>query len=204
MASAGRCHAYQRTQPLWRARRSSETPEGQRRHHRRGDQGPCRSKKTSSSTWSRSSRPTGTIKPFLITEGPSQPASERTVPARTRALRRHHQVHPVCGVHHLMSGVLDRRPVLRTRPHRRSAHRFIFDSRDKGASQRLEHPQRPRRRVAVPHDFNCTEACPRGIPITQAIQEVKRALDLASGFDRGLRRRGMTAHHPAIDTLRRT
>jgi succinate dehydrogenase / fumarate reductase iron-sulfur subunit len=30
--------------------------------------------------------------------------------------------------------------------------------------------------VALPHVFNCTEACPRGIEITKAIQEVKRAL----------------------------
>jgi succinate dehydrogenase / fumarate reductase iron-sulfur subunit len=27
--------------------------------------------------------------------------------------------------------------------------------------------------------FNCTESCPRGIQVTQAIQEVKRALMFA-------------------------
>jgi succinate dehydrogenase / fumarate reductase iron-sulfur subunit len=56
------------------------------------------------------------------------------------------------------------------------AHRFIFDSRDEGASQRLD--------ILNDRDgvwrcrtiFNCTDVCPRGIPITQAIQEVKRAL----------------------------
>jgi len=30
--------------------------------------------------------------------------------------------------------------------------------------------------VAVPDDFNCTNACPREIKITQAIGEVKRLL----------------------------
>jgi succinate dehydrogenase / fumarate reductase iron-sulfur subunit len=31
--------------------------------------------------------------------------------------------------------------------------------------------------VALPHAvFNCTDVCPRGIAITKAIQEVKRAL----------------------------
>jgi len=30
--------------------------------------------------------------------------------------------------------------------------------------------------VALPHHINCTDACPRGIKVTQAIQEVKRAL----------------------------
>ncbi len=56
------------------------------------------------------------------------------------------------------------------------AHRFIFDSRDEGAEQRLE--------ILNDRDgvwrcrtiFNCTDACPRGIQVTQAIQEVKRAL----------------------------
>ena len=33
------------------------------------------------------------------------------------------------------------------------AHRFIFDSRDEGASAATRHPQRPRGRVAVPHDL---------------------------------------------------
>ena len=57
-----------------------------------------------------------------------------------------------------------------------NAHRFIFDTRDTGAEQRL----------AILNDrdgvwrcrtvFNCTEACPRDIHITQAIAEVKQAL----------------------------
>lgn len=34
--------------------------------------------------------------------------------------------------------------------------------------------------MALPHHaFNCTEARPRGIQVTQAIQEVKRALMFA-------------------------
>ena len=56
------------------------------------------------------------------------------------------------------------------------AHRFIFDSRDQGSAERL----------AILNDtsgvwrcrtiFNCTEACPRGINVTQAIGEVKTLL----------------------------
>ena len=56
------------------------------------------------------------------------------------------------------------------------AHRFIFDSRDNGAEERL----------AVVGDnfgvwrcrtiFNCTSACPRDIEVTKAIAEVKTAL----------------------------
>ncbi|HWR66845.1 MAG TPA: succinate dehydrogenase iron-sulfur subunit [Bellilinea sp.] len=57
-----------------------------------------------------------------------------------------------------------------------NAHRFVFDSRDQGAGKRLEvlneHFGVWRCRTA----FNCTEACPREINVTQAIAEVKRAL----------------------------
>ncbi|HEY2915694.1 MAG TPA: succinate dehydrogenase iron-sulfur subunit [Candidatus Limnocylindrales bacterium] len=53
-----------------------------------------------------------------------------------------------------------------------NAHRFIFDSRDEAEHERLE--------ILADEDgvwrcrtiFNCTEACPRGIHITQAILEV--------------------------------
>ena len=53
-----------------------------------------------------------------------------------------------------------------------NAHRFIFDSRDDAAEERLE--------ILADKDgvwrcrtiFNCTDACPRGIHITQAILEV--------------------------------
>jgi succinate dehydrogenase / fumarate reductase iron-sulfur subunit len=56
------------------------------------------------------------------------------------------------------------------------AHRFIFDSRDEGASQRLDILNDREGVWRCRTTFNCTEACPRGIQITQAIQEVKRAL----------------------------
>jgi succinate dehydrogenase / fumarate reductase, iron-sulfur subunit len=57
-----------------------------------------------------------------------------------------------------------------------SAHRFIFDSRDEAADERLE--------ILADEDgvwrcrtiFNCTDACPRGINITQAILEVSSAI----------------------------
>ena len=57
-----------------------------------------------------------------------------------------------------------------------AAHRFIFDSRDSGADERLEilNDAEGVRRCRT--TFNCTDACPRGIEITKAIQEVKRAL----------------------------
>jgi succinate dehydrogenase / fumarate reductase iron-sulfur subunit len=57
-----------------------------------------------------------------------------------------------------------------------NAHRFIFDTRDDAAEERLE--------ILADKDgvwrcrtiFNCTDACPRGIHITQAILEVSSAI----------------------------
>ena len=57
-----------------------------------------------------------------------------------------------------------------------NAHRFIFDSRDQGADERLEILNDREGVWRCRTTFNCTEACPRGIEITKAIQEVKRAL----------------------------
>jgi succinate dehydrogenase / fumarate reductase iron-sulfur subunit len=57
-----------------------------------------------------------------------------------------------------------------------TAHRFIFDSRDRAGAERL----------AILNDqfgvyrchtiFNCTVACPREIEVTQAVGEVKKAI----------------------------
>jgi succinate dehydrogenase / fumarate reductase iron-sulfur subunit len=56
------------------------------------------------------------------------------------------------------------------------AHRFIFDSRDRGAGQRLEILNEPDGVWRCRTIFNCTNACPREIEITRAIGEVKKAL----------------------------
>jgi len=57
-----------------------------------------------------------------------------------------------------------------------NAHRFIFDSRDDGGTQRLEILNDKEGVWRCRTTFNCTEACPRGIEVTKAIQEVKRAM----------------------------
>lgn len=57
-----------------------------------------------------------------------------------------------------------------------NAHRFIFDSRDQAAGERLEILNDAEGIWRCRTVFNCTSACPRGIKVTQAISEVKRAL----------------------------
>ena len=57
-----------------------------------------------------------------------------------------------------------------------NAHRFIFDSRDQAASQRLQVMNTAFGVYRCHTIFNCTEACPRDIEITKAIGEVKKAI----------------------------
>ncbi|GAB4496311.1 MAG: succinate dehydrogenase iron-sulfur subunit [Anaerolineales bacterium] len=57
-----------------------------------------------------------------------------------------------------------------------NAHRFIFDDRDMAAAERLNILNQQMGVWRCRTAFNCTEACPREIHITQAIAEVKRAI----------------------------
>jgi succinate dehydrogenase / fumarate reductase iron-sulfur subunit len=57
-----------------------------------------------------------------------------------------------------------------------NAHRFIFDSRDRAAAERLKILNEQFGVYRCHTIFNCTIACPREIEITQAIGEVKRAI----------------------------
>lgn len=56
-----------------------------------------------------------------------------------------------------------------------TAHRFIFDSRDQAASERLHIVSETSGLARCHTAFNCTMACPRGIQITKAIGELKMA-----------------------------
>lgn len=57
-----------------------------------------------------------------------------------------------------------------------NAHRFIFDSRDEGREERLEVLNSLEGVWRCRTIFNCVDACPRGINVTRAIGEVKKAL----------------------------
>jgi len=57
-----------------------------------------------------------------------------------------------------------------------NAHRFIFDSRDDAAAERLQILSGKQGVWRCRTAYNCTEACPRGIEVTKAIGEVKRVL----------------------------
>lgn len=57
-----------------------------------------------------------------------------------------------------------------------NAHRFIFDSRDDAGDMRLEILNDREGVWRCRTVFNCSEACPRGIKVTQAIKEVSQAI----------------------------
>ena len=57
-----------------------------------------------------------------------------------------------------------------------NAHRFIFDSRDEAGRERMKILSEKTGVFRCRTTFNCTDACPRGIEVTKAIQEVKRAI----------------------------
>ncbi len=59
-----------------------------------------------------------------------------------------------------------------------AAHRFIFDSRDQAADERLKILSEVNGIYRCHTIYNCTMACPRGIQITKAIGEVKAAIGL--------------------------
>ena len=57
-----------------------------------------------------------------------------------------------------------------------NAHRFIFDSRDQAAAERLQILNDQFGVYRCHTVFNCTIACPREIEVTRAIGEVKKAI----------------------------
>ena len=57
-----------------------------------------------------------------------------------------------------------------------NAHRFIFDSRDQATEERLAILGKQEGVWRCRTIFNCTDACPRGIHVTDLIEQVKRAI----------------------------
>lgn len=77
-----------------------------------------------------------------------------------------------------------------------NAHQFIFDSRDEGAQVHLDILNDKEGVWRCRTVFNCTEACPRGIKVTQATEELVRAQTEAGwAVQRFRARRPLTGLH---------
>ena len=118
------------------------------------------------------------VKPFLITNG-NAPTRERmqspdasATASTTRPSASSVRVHDACpvfwndGQYFGPAGDRQRAPVHLRQPRR-------------GRRGAARHPERREGVWRCRTTFNCTEACPRGIQITKAIPEVKRALMFA-------------------------
>ncbi|HEY7782727.1 MAG TPA: succinate dehydrogenase iron-sulfur subunit [Ktedonobacterales bacterium] len=115
------------------------------------------------------------VKPFLINDEPA-PAAERLQSAEERARYDDTTKCILCGA---CTGSCPSVWANRDWVGPASivnAHRFIFDSRDRAAGERLRILGDRNGVWRCRTIFNCTEACPRGIHVTDAIEEVKRAI----------------------------
>src|SRR6185503_13726098 len=119
-----------------------------------------------------------TIKPFLITSG--NPPTRERIQSQTDRARYDDTTKCIlcaccttsCPVYWSEGSYFGPAAIV-------NAHRFIFDSRDEAAAERLDILNEVDGVWRCRTTFNCTEACPRGIQVTKAIQEVKRALMFA-------------------------
>lgn len=59
------------------------------------------------------------------------------------------------------------------------AYRYIFDSRDEQHKERLEQVDDPDGAQACVNFFECTRVCPKEIPVTKSINQIKREIDSA-------------------------
>ena len=115
------------------------------------------------------------VSPFLINDDPA-PEKERRQSPRQRAVFDDTTKCILCGACTSSCPSYWARPGYVGPAAIVNAHRFIFDSRDQGAEERLE--------ILSDRDgvwrcrtiFNCVDACPRGINITRAILEVSGAI----------------------------
>ena len=134
------------------------------------------------------------VKPFLITDGQRAHPGARAVGRGPRAVRRHHQVHPVRLLHHVLPGVLVRGQYVGPAAIV-NAHRFIFDSRDEGAEERLEILNSTGGRLALPHHLQLHRGLPARHPGHQGDPRGQARADLPRLTGA---RRGSTAGQPAL------
>ena len=116
-----------------------------------------------------------TIKPYLITQSP-EPDQERLQSVEDREKFDDTTKCILCGACTTSCPSFWANPEYLGPAAIVNAHRFIFDSRDEGKEERLDVLNTTEGVWRCRTIFNCVEACPRGINVTRAIREVKKAL----------------------------
>ena len=115
------------------------------------------------------------VKPYLINDSP-EPARERLQSAKDRARYDDTTKCILCAACTSSCPSFWARPEYLGPAAIVQAHRFIFDSREQGAPERLDILADEEGVWRCRTIFNCTDACPRGIKITRAILEVSSAI----------------------------
>ena len=115
------------------------------------------------------------IKPFLINDDPP-PAAERPQSPAERALFDDTTKCILCAACTTACPPFWGNPAYVGPASLVQAHRFIFDSRDQGAQERLNILNQRDGVWRCRTVFNCNDACPRDIDITKAIGDIKKAL----------------------------
>jgi succinate dehydrogenase / fumarate reductase iron-sulfur subunit len=115
------------------------------------------------------------VMPFLVTEGPA-PQRERLQSQEDRLRYDDTTKCILCGACTSSCPSFWSTPTYVGPAAIVNAHRFVFDSRDDAADERLDILAQKDGVWRCRTIFNCTDACPRGIHITQAILEVSSAI----------------------------
>ncbi len=115
------------------------------------------------------------VMPFLVTEGPA-PQRERLQSPEDRLRYDDTTKCILCGACTSSCPSFWATPTYVGPAAIVNAHRFVFDSRDDAADERLDILAQKDGVWRCRTIFNCTDACPRGIHITQAILEVSSAI----------------------------
>ncbi len=115
------------------------------------------------------------VKPYLINDQP-EPERERLQSPRDRARFDDTTKCILCGACTSSCPSFWARPEYVGPAAIVQAHRFIFDSRDEGAPERLDILSDENGVWRCRTIFNCVDACPRSINITRAILEVSSAI----------------------------
>ena len=116
------------------------------------------------------------VKPYLINDEPVA-EKERVQSAAERAAFDDATACILCGSCNSSCPVFDGDPGYIGPAALVQAARFLFDSRDRGLSERMPVLDAPQGAWGCQNHFNCTRVCPREIKVTKNINAIKRAIE---------------------------
>jgi succinate dehydrogenase / fumarate reductase iron-sulfur subunit len=120
------------------------------------------------------------VKPFLINEEEAGGRERIQSPAEHAAFDETTEC-ILCGACYSACPIFEKNPAYLGPAALVCAARFVFDSRDRGLSDRMAALDHPDGVWACENHFTCTRVCPRGIKVTKNINATKRKIDSVKG-----------------------